>query len=469
MSKRGLVPMSHELYALLARARVKDPPASPSAARARVREGVLNRLAKESRGVAATDAALEPLEPGPAGSTRVIGRALRSPRAAPWIAGLCAAAATGALVTRALVRREPTQERTSAVQIPTAPRRELSLDDDPANCGRPGHDCCGGACERGVCQPLVVTQSYHPGKLTVDDAHVYWPEGHDGWGRIMKAPKRGGDAVVLAAGQRRPWAVAVYAGYAYWVENSDVAPNYGGVSRVSIAGGEVTRVVARGEAEAGSIVVNEAGVFWDDYGEYASHEVTSAVDRCVQGARVRKVGLDDWHPVTLAAPSSGVCTPLFMAADAHHVYWPSRFRRTIQRVGVDGGAATVVAQASDPFAVALAAPYVYWVNWADGTVQRAPVEGGDALTVATSGEKPGPKGGVGGVDLVVDATTVYWVRQGPPEGVEGAVLHAAVAGPYGGMGTVLATSPSPGAIAMDEACVYWTDSGDGKIRVVAKP
>jgi hypothetical protein len=117
----------------------------------------------------------------------------------------------------------------------------------------------------------------------------------------------------------------------------------------------------------------------------------------------------------------------------------------------------------------LSGPFVYWVNWADGTVERAPVEEGGVLTVATSGEKRGPKGGVGAIHLVVDATTVYWVRQGPPEGSEGAVLHASTEGPYGNVGSVLAVSPSPCGIAMDQACVYWSDCGDGKIRVVAKP
>jgi hypothetical protein len=128
-----------------------------------------------------------------------------------------------------------------------------------------------------------------------------------------------------------------------------------------------------------------------------------------------------------------------------------------------------IAMASDPLAVAVGAGYVYWINWKDGTVQRAAVGGGAAETIATSGSEVGPNGGVGANDLVVDATTAYWTRQGPPWGSSGAVLYAPVTGSPETVGAALATSPSPESLAIDAACVYWADAADGKIRAVAKP
>jgi hypothetical protein len=158
-----------------------------------------------------------------------------------------------------------------------------------------------------------------------------------------------------------------------------------------------------------------------------------------------------------------------MAVDAHAAYWPSRFAHTIQRVGLEGGPVVTLATASDPFSVAVDASYVYWANWMDGTVQKVPLGGGTVVTIATSGAERGPNGGVGAVDLVVDATNAYWTRQGPPWGSGGAILYAPAAGAPVDVGSVLATSPSADLLTTDAACVYWVDGADGKIRAVAKP
>ncbi len=46
---------------------------------------------------------------------------------------------------------------------------------DPNNCGTCGHDCCGGACTDGICQPRVLaSQQSDPSFLIADDSYVYW-------------------------------------------------------------------------------------------------------------------------------------------------------------------------------------------------------------------------------------------------------------------------------------------------------
>jgi sugar lactone lactonase YvrE len=46
---------------------------------------------------------------------------------------------------------------------------------DPHNCGACGHDCCGGACTAGQCQPLVLaSQQVKPAWVIADATHVYW-------------------------------------------------------------------------------------------------------------------------------------------------------------------------------------------------------------------------------------------------------------------------------------------------------
>jgi hypothetical protein len=472
MSEPEIPPLDQAARDLLARAKGTDPAPAPADARARVETRVraavgLGRSDDERRAATATIASHEEMFPrsGARGQGTAGGRQ-RVWRAAFWM-GVAAAPALVALGVHMRARIGPAKEhdRTAISAVPCGGAG--SLDTDPHNCGRCGHDCRGGACEEGVCQPFVIAQGHHPGIIAVDSSSVYWPDGSDTLGRIMKAPKAGGEPVVIASSQRRPWSVTVDAAYAYWVTNSDEPPKYGGVFKVPLEGGEVITLVPSGEAFADDIAVDEHGVYWDDYGAYPQ----SGRDllACAEGAAIRKAGLDGSNPTTLAASDAGVCTPLLFSVNASGVYWPSRSRGAVQHVGLDGRGVAELATSGDPVAVAVDSSYVYWVNWQDGSVQRAPLGGGKAVTLASSGKDAGPNTGVGAVDLAVDEVNVYWARQGPPWGAGGAIMSAPVAGLGGEEGAVLAASPNPVNLTLDAACVYWADGSDGKIRAVAKP
>jgi hypothetical protein len=471
VSEFDLPPLDPELRALLDRTKGTQPDPAPPG----VRERVMARL----------DGVLYPSGIRLAHAARWVGASLRARRVAPWIvAGALAAGLALHMGRRGWDRRQIRPDRTGLVGLVAPSMRadrpetlvpslacdsRTSLDSNPDHCGRCGHDCCGGTCEHGVCQPFVIAQGYHPGRPAVDATSLYWPDGNDTLGRIMKVPRRGGEAVALASNQRHPWAVAVDGTHVYWTTNSDAAPAYGGVFKVPVGGGEVVALVPSGEAFAGDILVDGSHVYWEDYGEYTPAAHSTATDPCAPGARIRRADLDGSRLITLASPDVGVCTPLFMAVDSTHVYWPSRFAHTIQRVGLDGKRPETIASSPDPGGVAIDASYVYWTNWKDGTVQRAPLEGGPAATIASSGNEVGPNGGVGAGGLAVDTTHVIWLREGPPWGAGGAILVTPTEGMHGDVGAVLATSPSPAYLASDSACVYWSDGADGKIRGIAKP
>src|SRR5262245_30712562 len=53
---------------------------------------------------------------------------------------------------------------------------EADLANDSKNCGACKHDCQGGDCKAGVCQPVVIAHDLpmSPWGVAVDDAHVYW-------------------------------------------------------------------------------------------------------------------------------------------------------------------------------------------------------------------------------------------------------------------------------------------------------
>src|SRR5262249_55506489 len=51
------------------------------------------------------------------------------------------------------------------------------LSSDPKNCGRCGHDCLGGTCIAGRCQPLILLDSQMSGILRVRAGTLYWASG----------------------------------------------------------------------------------------------------------------------------------------------------------------------------------------------------------------------------------------------------------------------------------------------------
>jgi hypothetical protein len=75
----------------------------------------------------------------------------------------------------------------------------------PHDCGACGHDCEGGACVNGVCQPFLLTNDESfPKSLAVDDTTLYWANGTDAdYGSppasivIRSMPKSGGTPATL--------------------------------------------------------------------------------------------------------------------------------------------------------------------------------------------------------------------------------------------------------------------------------
>src|SRR5262249_12538358 len=71
---------------------------------------------------------------------------------------------------------------------------------DPHNCGGCGHDCLGGACDQGVCQPVVLATTVGaPNSLVVDGEDVFWIEASsfsgtqlNPDGSVRSVPRHGG-------------------------------------------------------------------------------------------------------------------------------------------------------------------------------------------------------------------------------------------------------------------------------------
>lgn len=124
-----------------------------------------------------------------------------------------------------------------------------TLASDPHNCGSCGHDCRGGACSAGQCQPSVVATSSSTTGVAVDGANVYFSTGSSGVSRVSLS---GGPPVPIATGSLQYLAVA---GTTLIADDSSVW-----LSTVALPnGGAVNRVV---NTQVSTVAVDAGHVYW---------------------------------------------------------------------------------------------------------------------------------------------------------------------------------------------------------------
>jgi hypothetical protein len=322
----------------------------------------------------------------------------------------------------------------------------LGSDVDPHNCGACGHDCLGGACAAGVCQPVVISTSAQGNiGVAVGATEVFWTNED---GIVRSAPIAGGAATAIATGQGNPGGIAVDAARTYWVR----AGIYGGSVLSLPLGGGTPFVIAAAQHEPEVIAIDATSVYWTT----------------TYGGTVMRAPLGG-GPATVLA--SGQDHPYGIAVDASHVYWTNLGSMAasglLQRVPLGGGPAETLAFGlSYPGRLALDTSSVYWLE-TDGnqppsmpSVMKMPLAGGARVTLAS---------GIGSFvsGIAVDVTRVYWTGTA---GMNGYVMAVPL---EGGPAQTLATGqPDPLGLALDATAVYWVDygptSGPGSVMRVAK-
>jgi hypothetical protein len=317
----------------------------------------------------------------------------------------------------------------------------------PQDCGACGHDCQGGTCLAGVCQPFVLVHgdehqsSVSYGGLALDAENLYWTDA-SGVGAV---PLSGGAPRRIAIYPAQNRGIAVGGDEVYWTTTSLSV-----VSRAPKAARTVVPDnVAFAELEPVDVAVDRTTVYWTDN-----------LSEFVMGAP-----LDGGAPSAAAVdPCQG---PYAIAVDETHIYWTNVLDGTVNSAP-KGGSGYAVALASNqgfPSGIALDGTNVYWASNGDGTVMAVPLAGSVPVCLA-SGE-------VGVVSVVVDARYAYWslptnhgeLRRVPLGG--GDVTTIGVACPPANMGD----TPMPpatcghgqagaGLVAVDATSVYWTTAID---------
>lgn len=305
---------------------------------------------------------------------------------------------------------------------------------DPKNCGACGHDCLGGGCQGGLCQPVVLASGQvSPSDLAINATDIYWTT-HGSSQQVMRMPIGGGTPVAVATG------------------TSQQTELY--------------------------LALNTSGIYWTFRTGTAVGGYTSTIMRAPLGGGAATT------LATVQGPTFGKGL-LGLAADANYVYWADADAQSITRTPSAGGTLTTVDSSfvfTTGWAFKIASGRFWFIS--AGTLFNAVVTNGVFNPVAGSNVN----------DYAVDTSNVYWssatsgVEKAPitggasetlyPQAAYGAVVDTQYVFftdgsklskvPTGGGSAVPITNSISSPKAVDSNHVYWVDQTAGTINRVAK-
>jgi hypothetical protein len=308
---------------------------------------------------------------------------------------------------------------------------------DTHNCGHCGHDCLGGACDAGACQPVTIvpgSAGYRPWQLALTATAVYFTDMVNG--QIATVNKDGTGLRTLDSSGFSDQALGLDDAGIFFSELNPDAIVHCTLTSCG-AGPTVLATVPSGGAVV-ALALDQGVTFADDMCNLYRLPTKGA------GTPTALIVSDGGSPCIDDVKSDG--THLYITEDNGHV----------QRLDLDGGGVLDLSGSlSTPLAYGLAidSQAIYWTQQdpkfsVPGTVNTMGLDGTNPHVLASN--QPNP------AHIVSDGTNVYWTTIGfGGSGNSGAVMMCAPGNcqPV----TLAAQQPDPQFIAVDDVAVYWAD------------
>ena len=313
------------------------------------------------------------------------------------------------------------------------------LSEDPAHCGACDHDCLGGMCLDGTCEPVELASG--KGRLFmvhVDLDNIYY--GGDGVdvGRIGKDGS--GDTVLIPAGdvQSSEWCYdSAFTGDAVVWGNDWVQPGVRGCSTPDCSGG-VQTFFGGTNLLAMAYDANNGELYW------------------TQGPDLVKAAWPNGNQTLVSAGQN----PRDITTDGDFVYWIAREAVDdlhIRKLPVGGGPLVELAiNRMQGNGLAVGGGKIFWAENV-GIVEAAlpnGIGGADPLVFADVNEVR---------RIISDSNYLYWTSNQDGVGTVARCPHDGCNGPP----EILAQVPQPWGIALDPVAVYFVTEA-GSIYKVAK-
>ncbi|HRI67272.1 MAG TPA: hypothetical protein PK156_23675 [Polyangium sp.] len=298
---------------------------------------------------------------------------------------------------------------------------------DNKNCGACGHDCLGGMCMQGECQPVLAFDTQPvtgnvPVSLVVYGTDLYW--GTTG-GDVAKVSLDGSMFFMLGNVSGPVYGLAV-------TNDGAFATNGTRVSAFGLTGG--LKWDSAGDQGVNSVAVGPAAVVWT----------------ATMAGRLRRADPTGSNQQSLSGMEQGPSTILLESGIAR---WVNTYTGEIREsVGLSmGNISTIYSTPPEARFLVHEGTAYYWVS-------------SDSLYRGMGGMAPEPLFPVGADSrgLVADPKNLYWTV-----GNTGEVWRASRTSPYNPI-PVAKSQAEPHAIAVAPDAIYWANRGDGKIMRLAR-
>jgi hypothetical protein len=319
----------------------------------------------------------------------------------------------------------------------------VCVPNDTHNCGSCGHDCLGGQCSAGMCQPVTLAAAPGIASLTTDGTTVYWTAGSNVFS-CAGSGCSGTPFTVTNKGPSKPAQILVAAGSAFWTSQGTFGgPIYS--CPVSGCGSNAPLMVPKANSITYGFASDGQRLYWPFLSPDGGNVLPlfdcplATIATCM--------------PLLYASQSADV--PLVseseysVASNGSSVVWLDQMGGSVSECAAGSSCNTVTTLASGRSNLTILAVDGARAYWFDSAGLSSCTLGGCA--------SPKPIASDSGTSIASDGIHVYWTSGT-------SVMRANAAG---SVDTVASSQPGASYVAVDSARVYWAVS-TGWVMSVAK-